>query len=89
VSTPVPGGDQDSTHSADIAYEELLPSLFRMDVHNFLIQLASEPDRERVLQVLGRFATGDRRIVVGVIDTLDPRIETALDVRDRVLEAAR
>ena len=84
-----PGGDQDSTHSADIDYEDLLPSLFRMNVHNFYVQLASEPDRERVLRILGKYATGDRRIFVGVIDPLDPRVETAAEVRDRVLEAAR
>ena len=37
-----PGGDQDSTHSADIDYEELLPGLFRMNVDTFYVQLASE-----------------------------------------------
>jgi 5-methyltetrahydropteroyltriglutamate--homocysteine methyltransferase len=84
-----PGGDQDSTHSADIDYVALLPALFRMQVGNFYVQLASEPDRERVLRVLGGLATGDRRIFVGVIDPIDPRVETPEEVRDRVLEAAR
>ena len=84
-----PGGDQDSTHSADVDYAELLPSLFRMNVGNFYIQLASEPDREHVLGHLAGEATGARRIFVGVIDPLDPRVETAEEVRDRVLEAAR
>jgi 5-methyltetrahydropteroyltriglutamate--homocysteine methyltransferase len=84
-----PGGDKDSTHSADVAYDELLPGLFRLDVDTFYVQLASEADRERVLRLLGRYATGDRRIFVGVIDPIDPRIETSDEVRDRVLEAAR
>jgi 5-methyltetrahydropteroyltriglutamate--homocysteine methyltransferase len=84
-----PGGDQDSTHSADVPYEELLPSLFRMNVHNFYVELASEADRARVLEILGTHAKGDRRIFVGVTDPLDPRVETAEGVRDRVLEAAR
>ena len=84
-----PGGDKDSTHSADIDYGELLPALFRMNVDTFYVQLASEPDRERVLRVLGDHATGDRRIFVGVTDPIDPRVETPEDVRDRVLEAAR
>ncbi len=30
-----PGGDHDSTHSADVDYTELLPSLFRLKVGNF------------------------------------------------------
>jgi 5-methyltetrahydropteroyltriglutamate--homocysteine methyltransferase len=84
-----PGGDQDSTHSADVPYEELLPGLFRMDVDTFYVQLASEADRERVLRTLGEQATGARRIFVGVIDPIDPRVETADEVRDRILEAAR
>jgi 5-methyltetrahydropteroyltriglutamate--homocysteine methyltransferase len=42
-----------------------------------------------VLEVLGTQATGSRRIFVGVIDPLDPRVETPEEVRDRILEAAR
>jgi 5-methyltetrahydropteroyltriglutamate--homocysteine methyltransferase len=30
-----PGGDRDSTHSADVDYSGLLPSLFSIDVGNF------------------------------------------------------
>ncbi len=84
-----PGGDQDSTHSADIDYQELLPGLFRMNVDTFYVQLASDADRERVLRMLGDHATGNRRIFVGVTDPIDPRVETPEEVRDRVLEAAR
>jgi len=84
-----PGGDQDSTHSADIDYVELLPGLFRMNVDTFFVQLASEADPERVLRILGDHATGDRRIFVGVTDPIDSRVETPDEVRDRVLEAAR
>jgi hypothetical protein len=40
-----PGGDHDSTHSADVDYAGLLPSLFRLNAGRFYIQLASEPDR--------------------------------------------
>jgi len=86
-----PGGDQDSTHSADVDYAELLPALFRLNVESFFVQLASEKDRVRVLKILGSHAgeTKNRRIFVGVTDPIDPRIETAEQVRDRVLEAAR
>ena len=84
-----PGGDQDSTHSADVDYADLLPSLFRMNVDRFFVELAGEADHERELAVLGPLATGSRRIFVGVIDPINPRIETAEEVRDRILEAAR
>ncbi len=40
-----PGGDQDSTHSADVPYAKLLPSMFKMNAGYFLMQLASEQDK--------------------------------------------
>lgn len=83
-----PGGDHDSTHSADVDYAELLPDLFRLKVGNFYIQLASEQDRTRVLRVIRQNAKPDQRIFVGVTDPINPRVETAEEVRDRVLEAA-
>lgn len=84
-----PGGDRDSTHSADVDYAELLPSLFELRAGNFYIALAIEEDRERVLKVIRANMKPDQRIFVGVIATIDPRIETPEEVRDRVLEAAR
>ena len=83
-----PGGDQDSTHSADVDYAELLPSLFELKVGNFYIQLASERDRARVLRLMQQHVKAEHRIFVGVIDPLNPRVETPEEVRDRVLEAA-
>ncbi len=83
-----PGGDQDSTHSADIDYTELLPLLFEHQAGRFYIQLASEVDRPRVLRAIAEHAAPDQQIFVGVIDPIDPKIESAQDVRDRVLEAA-
>src|SRR6202140_2128486 len=47
-----PGADRDSTHSAEVDYAELLPSLFQMHVGNFYIALAGEPDRVRVLKII-------------------------------------
>jgi methionine synthase II (cobalamin-independent) len=84
-----PGGDQDSTHSADVDYGELLPALFRIRAGSFFVQLSSEGDRPRVLKMLGTQARGGRRLFVGVTDPISPRVETAPEVRDRILEAAR
>ena len=83
-----PGGDQDSTHSADIDYAALLPSLCRLNVGSFYVELAGEADPESVLKILGERA-GSRRVFVGVTDPINPRIETPEEVRDRVLQAAR
>jgi 5-methyltetrahydropteroyltriglutamate--homocysteine methyltransferase len=84
-----PGGDRDSTHSFDVDYAELLPSLFELNVGNFYVALAGERDRERVLQMIGAHMKPGQRIFVGVVAPIDARIETAQEVRDRVLEAAR
>jgi 5-methyltetrahydropteroyltriglutamate--homocysteine methyltransferase len=83
-----PGGDRDSTHSADVDYADLLPDLFSLQAGSFYIQLASERDRPRVLRSIRENARADQRVFVGVIDPIDPRIETPEEVRDRVLEAA-
>lgn len=84
-----PGGDCDSTHSADVDYGELLPSLFELNAGNFYVALAGERDPERVLKIIREYMKPDQRIFVGVISTIDPRVETAEEVRDRVLQAAQ
>ncbi len=83
-----PGGDRDSTHSAEVDYVELLPSLLLLNLTNFYVSLAGEPDRRRVLAVLRDHLRPGQRIFVGVVASIDPRVETAEEVRDRVLEAA-
>ena len=83
-----PGGDQNSTHSADVDYADLLPDLFSLKAGNFYLQLSSEPDRRRVLAIVREHAKPEQRIFVGVTDPLNPRVDTPEEVRDRVLEAA-
>jgi 5-methyltetrahydropteroyltriglutamate--homocysteine methyltransferase len=83
-----PGGDRDSTHSADVDYSELLPSLFQLKAGNFYIALAGEPDRKNVLEIIRKFIKPSHRVFVGVVAPIDPHIETPEEVRDRVLEAA-
>jgi 5-methyltetrahydropteroyltriglutamate--homocysteine methyltransferase len=83
-----PGGDRDSTHSADVDYLGLLPSLFNLNVGRFYIQLASETDRRRVLKTAQSLLKPGQILFVGVIDPIDLKVETPEQVRDRVLEAA-
>jgi 5-methyltetrahydropteroyltriglutamate--homocysteine methyltransferase len=84
-----PGGDRDSTHSADVDYAELLPSLFELNVGSLYIALAGETDRPRVLKTIRQYLKPDQKVFVGVIAPIDPRIETPEEVCDRVLEAAQ
>src|SRR5882757_7934223 len=68
-----PGGDQDSAHSLDVDYADLLPDLFNLHAGRFYIQLASEPDRRRVLQIIHDNARDDQRIFIGVTDPINPK----------------
>ena len=83
-----PGGDHDSTHSADIDYADFLPMLFDLNVGSFYLQLASEPDRIKVLKIIKQYLKTNQTVFIGVIDVLNPKIETGEEVRDRILEAA-
>jgi 5-methyltetrahydropteroyltriglutamate--homocysteine methyltransferase len=84
-----PGSDRDSTHSGDVDYAELLPSLFELKAGNFYIALAGEKDRVRVLRIIRKHRKPDQRVFVGVIAPIDPHIETPEEVRDQILAAAR
>ena len=84
-----PGGDRDSTHSADVDYATLLPSLFELNVGNFYLSLAGERDRARVLGIVRDNMKPGQQIFVGVVSPINPRIETVEEIRDNVLEAAK
>ncbi|MGH8762826.1 MAG: cobalamin-independent methionine synthase II family protein [Nitrosospira sp.] len=84
-----PGSDRDSTHSADVDYAELLPSLFHLKAGNFYIALAGEPDYVRVLKIIRAHMKPDQRIFIGVVSPVDPHIENPEEIRDRILEAAK
>jgi 5-methyltetrahydropteroyltriglutamate--homocysteine methyltransferase len=83
-----PGGDRDSTHSADVDYAALVPGLLELDAGRFYLELASEPDRPAVLETIRAHLRHGQRIFVGVTDPIDPAVETPEQVRDRVVEAA-
>jgi len=89
-----PGGDRDSVHSADVPYNDLLPSLFQINAGYFLIQLASERDKEKVYQDIGNSIRQDANGIpqvayIGVINPLNPRVESAQEVCDALVTAAK
>jgi methionine synthase II (cobalamin-independent) len=89
-----PGGDCDSVHSKEVPYEQLLEHMFDLNVGYFLIQCSSESDREHVYRLCGKYSREDANGVpqvcfMGVINPLDPRVETAEEVRDQLVLAAK
>jgi 5-methyltetrahydropteroyltriglutamate--homocysteine methyltransferase len=82
-----PGGDHDSTHSADISYADLLPLLFQLNAGNFYLEYAGEKDKRSVLASIKESMRPSQRVFLGVTDVLDPRIETPAEIADTILEA--
>jgi methionine synthase II (cobalamin-independent) len=88
-----PGGDRDSVHSADVPYSDLLPEMFKLNAGYFLIQLASERDKDSVYEMVGKYSRDDANGVpqichVGVISPVMPRPEAAQEVCDQLVRAA-
>src|SRR6478609_8238395 len=89
-----PGGDCDSVHSKEVPYEKLLSKMFGLNAGYFLIQCASEDDREAVYEMCGEYSREDAGGVpqvcfMGVINPLNPEVETAEHVRDELVLAAK
>jgi methionine synthase II (cobalamin-independent) len=89
-----PGGDRDSVHSADVPYSALLPSLFEINAGYFMMQCKSERDRESVYKLVGEHSRDDANgvpqvVFVGVINPQNPRVESAQEVCDELVAAAK
>jgi methionine synthase II (cobalamin-independent) len=81
-------------HSADVPYNDLLPSMFKINAGYFLIQLASERNKDQVYKdiaaSLRKDANGVKQMAyIGVINPLNARIELPEEVRDQLLAAAK
>jgi methionine synthase II (cobalamin-independent) len=88
-----PGGDRDSVHSADVPYSDLLPSMFKMNAGYFLMQLASERDKDAVYKLIGEHSREDANGVpqmcyIGVTNPQNPRVESAQEIADALVRAA-
>ena len=89
-----PGGDNDSVHSKEVPYEKLLSKMFDINAGYFLIQCASEEDKEEVYRLCGKYSREDANGVaqvcfMGVINPLTPEVETAEQVKTDLLTAAK
>jgi 5-methyltetrahydropteroyltriglutamate--homocysteine methyltransferase len=82
-----PGGDHDSTHSADISYANLLPYLFQLQAGNFYLEYAGEKDKRSVLASIKENMRPSQTVFLGVTNVLDPRVESPQEIKDMILEA--
>ncbi|MEJ7716756.1 MAG: hypothetical protein ACR2LY_05375 [Thermoleophilaceae bacterium] len=89
-----PGGDCDSVHSKDVPYEKLLSRMFELNAGYFLIQCASEEDKEKVYELCGQYSRDDANGVpqvcfMGVVNPLSPDVETAEGIKNDLVTAAK
>jgi len=82
-----PGGDHDSTHSADIPYADLLPLLFQLNAGNFYLEFAGEKDKSSVLSSIKENMKPSQTVFLGLTNVLDPRIETPEEICDLIMAA--
>jgi methionine synthase II (cobalamin-independent) len=88
-----PGGDRDSVHSADVPYSDLLPSMFKINAGYFLMQLASERDKDAAYKLIGEHSREDANGVpqmcyIGVTNPQNPRVENPQEIADALVRAA-
>ena len=81
-------------HSKEVPYEKLLSKMFDLNAGYFLIQCASEEDKEEVYRLCGQYSRDDANGVsqvcfMGVINPLDPEVETAEQVKNDLVTAAK
>ena len=88
-----PGGDRDSVHSADVPYNDLLPHMFKINAGYFLIQMASERDKDPVYESIGKHSREDANGVaqmcyIGVVNPQNPRVESPEEIKNQLVRAA-
>jgi len=83
-----PGGDHDSTHSADVPYTDLIPAFMTLNCGRFFMQMASEADPDPALAMIAQHLQPHQTVYIGVIDTCDEQVESPELVCERVKAAA-
>jgi 5-methyltetrahydropteroyltriglutamate--homocysteine methyltransferase len=83
-----PGAQAGFSLGVDVDNAELLPELFESKARRFYLALAGEKDRTRTLKLIREHIKPHQRVFVGVVNPLDPRLETPEEIRDRILTAA-
>ena len=94
ASTPAPAATTTPCTARTCPYEKLLSKMFQINAGYFLIQCASEEDKEEVYRLCGKYSRDDADGVaqvcfMGVINPLTPEVETAEQVKNDLVTAAK
>ncbi|PKH03050.1 5-methyltetrahydropteroyltriglutamate--homocysteine methyltransferase [Psychromonas sp. MB-3u-54] len=83
-----PGADVDCTHSAEVDYKHLLPTLFKINAGNFYVAMRSEQNPRKALRLIGHVIRPFQRVFIGVTDPNNKTPETPEEVCELILQAA-
>ncbi len=80
-------------HSADVPYNNLLGTMFDINAGYFLIQLASERDKDPVFESIGKHLRTDadgvtQMAYIGCTVTQSPRVESPQEIANTLIRAA-
>ena len=67
----------------------MLPDIFQLHLDNFYLQVSSEKDHVKILKCIQKHMKENQRTFVGVVDQVDPQVETPEIVCERVLKTAQ
>lgn len=84
-----PGADIDSTHSANVDYKHLLPTLFDINAGNFYVAMCGEQDPTKALRLIGKIIKPFQRVFIGVTNPITPEVETPEQVCNLIIEAVK
>lgn len=84
-----PGADMDTTHSQEVDYKYLLPTLFNINAGNFYVAVRGEKDTTKTLRLIGHVIKPFQKVFIGVTNPNSQVIETPKEVCDLILEAVK
>jgi 5-methyltetrahydropteroyltriglutamate--homocysteine methyltransferase len=83
-----PGADLDSTHSADVDYKYLLPTLFKINAGSFCVAMRGEKNPRKALRLIGSVIRPFQRVFIGVTNPNSRELETPEQVCDLLMMAS-
>jgi 5-methyltetrahydropteroyltriglutamate--homocysteine methyltransferase len=84
-----PGADVSSTHSAEVEYKHLLPTLFKINAGNFYVAMRGEKDPAKALRLIGRVIRPFQRVFIGVTNPNSATLEAPEEVYQLIVQAAK
>lgn len=84
-----PGADMDTTHSQEVDYKYLLPTLFNINAGNFYVAVRGEKDITKTLRLLKHVIKPFQRVFIGVTNPNSSVLESPEEICDLIIKATK